>query len=174
MAKTSDLIASALRSSALAPYDLLAEQQLAKVDLRQLLFSNFDTVPAALLPIYAELYGIARFVKTEQQTRAFLNRVIALYRKKGTPWSIKQVLAALGYPSCTIYEGQSGGAVIYYDGTINYDGSLQYGGGSWALFRVVIHLAGKPVPPADEKENLVAVINEFKAARCELISLDFN
>jgi len=172
--KVSEIIASALRSTALATYANVIEKQVGAVDLTGLLFSNFDTVPAQLLPIYAELYDIARFVKTEQQTRAFLGRVIALYRKKGTPWSIRQAFDALGYPDITILEGAAGGAVIYYDGTISYDGATQYGGGAWALFSIIVHLHGAPAVSFDEDQNLRDVIEEFKPARCQLLTLTYN
>lgn len=173
MGKPSELVASSLRSSALAAYDLLAEKRTEALDLRLLLFSNFDTVDEKMLPIYAEFYGIARFVQNAQQTRALLSRTIALYRKKGTRWAMKQALAAVGYPDVTIIEGSQGAGTVLYNGAINYDGQYQYGGGFWANFAVVIH-GTTPRPNALVIASLENLINDFKPARCKLISLTFD
>ena len=174
MGKPSNLIASSLRTSALAAYDLLAEKRIEAIDLRLLLFSNFDTVSEKMLPIYAEFYGIAQFVQNAQQTRALLSRTIALYRKKGTIWAMREALAAVGYPSVTIIEGQQGAAVVLYDGQINYDGQYQYGGGFWANFAVIIHQNAAPQPGPLVVASLQTLINDFKPARCKLISLTFD
>lgn len=169
----SNLVANSLRGSALAAYDNVAAKRWANIDVRLLLVSNFATVSPKLLPIYAEFYNIASFVKGEAQTRAFLDRVIALYRKKGTPWAMEQALAALGYPDITIIEGGQS-ATIYYDATINYDGQYQYGGGNWATFRVIVHMHGAPVPDAEAKLAITNVITAFQPRRCRLISLTFD
>ena len=158
----------------MAGYDAVSAERFAGFDLRLLLFSNFATVHPKLLPIYAEFYGIANFVQTERQTRDLLSRTIALYRKKGTPWAMKQILAILGYPDVTIIEGGAVGAQILYDGAINYDGQYQHGGGNWANFTVVVHLNGTPTPNAAAVAALEYVIEDFKPARCKLLALDFD
>lgn len=169
----SNLIANSLRTSSLAAYDNLSAKRWAKLDVRLLLVSNFATVSTKLLPVYAEFYNIANFVKGEAQTRAFLSRVIALYRKKGTPWAMEQALAALGYPDITIIEGGKD-ATIYYDAEINYDGQYLHGGGNWATFRVIIHLHGAQLPDAEATLAINNVIDGFKPARCRLTSLTFD
>lgn len=168
-----NLLPSSLRATHLADADKVIENRWLAFDFSLFLFYSLDTVSAKLLPIFAEQYAVTQYVNTEAQTRAFLKKVIALYRKKGTAWAMREALAALGWPNAEIIETGPNAVALKYDGQFKYDGAFAHGGGDWATFRVRIPLAGQNAPGAIEKDNLTAVINEFKPARCVLLNLTF-
>jgi P2-related tail formation protein len=94
--------------------------------------------------------------------RALLTTAIPLHRIRGTPASIRQVLAALGFGSVSFLEGQA-----------SWGGTTWPPAQGWAVFRVLIQLgAGQPIGSSDAA-RVVAAINFFKPARCWLDALVF-
>jgi phage tail P2-like protein len=93
-----DVVATDARLTALA--DLSARLESLPVD--KALTHLVDTVDARLLPILAHGWHVTdlegwRLADTVEKRRALLRRAIALHRKKGTPWAIRQALAQVGY-----------------------------------------------------------------------------
>jgi len=88
--------------------ELLLEQH-EKLPLDKILLYLIDTVPeAALLPL-AEQFSMTEeviwpAVSTPDAKRTLIKQAIALHRTKGTPWVVKQALAAHGYADCKIIE----------------------------------------------------------------------
>jgi P2-related tail formation protein len=102
-------------------------------------------------------------VLTEAAQRALLKSAIPLHRFRGTPQSIKQALASLGWTDVALLEGQSawGGAAY----------PLSQG---WAVFRVMIDLAAAQGVPLGSASTASAAVNFFKPARSLLDSIWFS
>lgn len=104
---------------------------------------NPDTCPADLLPWLAWGWHVTdlegwRLADTPAKRRQLLARAIALHRKKGTPWAVKEALHAAGFGAQSrLTEGR---AMRRYDGTIFADGSEMYGGHSWAEYQIEVDL----------------------------------
>ncbi len=99
---------------------------------------------------------------TEAAQREMLKSAVPLHRFRGTPWAVKEALAALGWTQVSLLEGQSrwGGAV--------YPASQ-----GWAVFRVMIDLVdGQPVP-SGVVLTAAAAVKFFKPARAWLDSIWF-
>ncbi len=94
--------------------------------------------------------------------RALLKVAIQLHRYRGTPWSIKTALAALGWPNVTLLEGQS-----------SWGGTAYPASQGWAVFRVVIEIGGGQFVESNAPETVSAVANFFKPARAWLDSVWF-
>ena len=92
-----DVIAADERLAALA--DLSARLEALPVD--KALTHLVDAVDARLLPHLAHGWHVTdlegwRLADTPEKRRAILRRAIALHRKKGTPWAVKEALAISG------------------------------------------------------------------------------
>lgn len=94
--------------------------------------------------------------------RALIMAAIELHRYRGTPWVIKRALAALGWSSVSIVEGQSSwGGTQYPDSQ------------GWAVFRVLVQLDEGRQLDADAIDSAAAAVNFFKPARSWLDSIWF-
>lgn len=99
---------------------------------------------------------------TEAAQRQLLKNAIALHRFRGTPWSVKQALASLGWTTVSLLEGQtSWGGVAYPSNQ------------GWAVFRVMIDLAAGQGVSIGAASTAVAAVNFFKPARAWLDSVWF-
>jgi hypothetical protein len=94
--------------------------------------------------------------------RTLLKAAIPLHRSRGTPFAIKVALAALGWKSATLYEGQS-----------SWGGASYPESQGWAVFRVQINLAEGQAVGADDPARIAGAVNFFKPARALLDSLWF-
>lgn len=79
-----------------------ATQRIEQLPLDGLLTYLIDTVPAAYLPELIRQFHIAGIeggaLDTDEESRRSLIRAaIALHRKKGTPWAIKEALKQVGF-----------------------------------------------------------------------------
>lgn len=130
-----DVIAADERLAALA--DLSARLEALPVD--KALTHLVDAVDARLLPHLAHGWHVTdlegwRLADTPEKRRAILRRAIALHRKKGTPWAVKEALRAAGFGALSrLIEGR---AMRRYDGAVYADGSEIYGGHTWAEWRL--------------------------------------
>ncbi|TDQ40950.1 phage tail protein I [Tepidicella xavieri] len=93
-----DVIATDARLAALA--DLSARLEALPVD--KVLAHLVDRVDERLLPTLAWGWHVTdlegwRLADTPEKRRAILRRAIALHRKKGTPWAIKEALKQVGF-----------------------------------------------------------------------------
>lgn len=159
----------------LAAFVETAEQHFAQIDLSSLLVYIIDNAPASVLPYLAEQFDVLGykgwlFADTEQKKRDLLKKAIQLHRKKGTAWSIREAIKALGYNGAQIVEGVG----LTYDGTADYDGAQDYGGGSdWANFGVRVWVNEGHVPDSAEIERVTNLINAYKREAANLIFLEF-
>ncbi len=99
---------------------------------------------------------------TAAQERALLTSAIPLHRFRGTPWAIKQALAALGWTEVTLHEAQS-----------RWGGDAYPSSQGWAVFRVMINLVAGQGVPTGAASTAAAAINFFKPARAWMDSIWF-
>ena len=85
---------------------------------------------------------------------------IQLHRFRGTPWSIKNALATLGWANVSLLEGQA-----------SWGGSQYPANEGWAVFRVVIQLGSDQNIEPNAPDIAVAAINFFKPSRSLLDAL---
>lgn len=155
----------------LAAFDEMVEARFANLNIEAVLIYLIDTVDSdALLPLARQFdvlgfkgYGLAQ---TETERREIIKKAIELHRFKGTPWSIKEALKAIGYYDAEIFEGLTD--VILYDGTHLYNGSQFYGPGHWADFRVILDIGETQGISDVTAAAAVALINEYKNVRSRL------
>lgn len=160
----------------LAAFDAMVEQRFANLDIEAVLIYLIDTVDADALPYLAEQFDVMgvkgyAYAPTEQDKRNLIKKAIELHRFKGTPWSIKEALKAIGYYGAVIQERLID--VIYYDNTHTHNGSQLYGPGHWADFRVLIDLGASSGVNAQTAAEAVALINEYKNVRSRLRDVSY-
>jgi P2-related tail formation protein len=95
--------------------------------------------------------------------RTLLKAAIPLHQTRGTPYAIKTALAALGWSSVTLLEGQS-----------SWNGAAWPANQGWAVFRAVINLAAGQAVANGEALRAIGAINFFKPTRSRLDSLWFS
>ncbi len=99
---------------------------------------------------------------TEAAQRELIKNAIALHRFRGTPWSIKQALASLGWEQVTLLEGQS-----------TWGGNSYPSNQGWAVFRVLIDLVDGQSVSIDAASTASTAVTFFKPARSWLDSIWF-
>lgn len=160
----------------IAAFDAMVEQRFANLDIEAVLIYLIDTVNASALPSLAAQFDVLGYkgyglAQTEQQKRDVIKRAIELHRYKGTPWSIKEALKAIGYYNASIDERLVN--PIYYDGIYNHNGSQFYGPGHWADFRVKIDLGNDQGVTAQSASDAVKLILEYKNVRSRLRDVSY-
>lgn len=160
----------------LAAFDEMVEQRLAALDVEAVLIYLIDTVDVDALPSLAAQFDVLGYkgyglAQTEAEKRAVIKKAIELHRYKGTPWSIKEALKAIGYYGALIEERLV--EQRYYDGTLNHNGSQLYGPGHWADFRVTIDLGNTAGVTALTASDAVQLILEYKNARSRLRDVSY-
>jgi P2-related tail formation protein len=105
---------------------------------------------------------VTEMVLTDAAQRELLQNAIGLHRFRGTPSAIKQALGSLGWEQVTLLEGQS-----------SWGGAAYPPNQGWAVFRVMIELAGGQGVSIGAASTAVAAVNFFKPARAWLDSLWF-
>lgn len=172
-----NILASGISSvEHLAAFDAMVEERLANLDVEAVLIYLIDTVDASALPSLAAQFDVLGYkgfglAQTEQEKRNIIKRAIELHRFKGTPWSIKEALKAIGYYDAIIQERLVN--PIYYDGTFLHNGSQIYGPGHWADFRVIIDLGNDMGVTAQTSSDAVQLILEYKNVRSRLRDLSY-
>ncbi len=96
------------------------------------------------------------------QQRSLIKLAIALHRSRGTPGSIKQALASLGWTDVAILEGQD-----------TWGGVSYLANQGWAVYRVLISLAVGQGVQEDAIEPVTAAIEMFAPERSWLDSVWF-
>lgn len=128
---------------------------------------------------------------TDEQRRALIRGAIQWHRKRGTPWAIKQALAAFGYPVLELieqadYHAQwvaAGGHVL--DGSWSLDGSVvltvpgtavtgqivrRSALNHWAQYAIRLDATGG-IWTREQQRKIRAVAEHFAPERSELVSL---
>jgi len=169
--------------------DLLWEQH-AKLPLDKLLLYLVDSAPeVALLPL-AEQFSMTEeviwpAVSTPDAKRNLIKQAIALHRSKGTPWAVKQALAAHGYGDCEIIEHSqhmarwlaAGGEVL--DGSNTLDGATDLSAPSgdfrfvthhWAEYALRLNAADGPTTHAMMRE-IIRLCAAYAPARARLVTI---
>jgi len=158
----------------LAAFVQVAQDQFFDIDLSGLLLYIIDTAPADTLPYLAEQFDVLGykgwlFADTEEKKRALLKKAIQLHRKKGTPWSIKEAIKAIGYNGAQVVEGVG----VTYDGTIDFDGTQDYGGGSGIFnFGVRVFVSEGYVWTSEDTDRVTNLVNAYKREACNLIFVE--
>lgn len=95
--------------------------------------------------------------------RSLIKMAVQLHRFRGTPWSIKNALATLGWANVSLLEGQA-----------SWGGGQYPANEGWAVFRVVIQLGSDQNIEPNAPDIAVAAINFFKPSRSLLDALVFS
>nr|WP_272888928.1 phage tail protein I [Stutzerimonas stutzeri] len=131
--------------------------------------------PEHLLPYLAwalhlgETEGWALAVSTDQQ-RALIARSIALHRRKGTPWSIREAMKMGGFNDLELHERLP---VARYDAAIAYTGADTYSAYGWAQFRAVADVGDSQGISGAQTRRIIDIIEEFKPQRSHLVGLQY-
>lgn len=159
----------------LAVFDRLAKARIDMIEIEALLVYIIDTVPASALPLLADQFSVMGYrgwtlTTTEAERRSLIKRAIELHSYKGTPWAIKEALKSVGYAGASIQEH----AGANYDGQYDYDGEINHGAANWAKFAVQLDIGDDKGITSDQITTIVALINEYKNVRSQLITVSFS
>jgi len=126
--------------------------------------------PAALLPWLAWTLSVDEW--NDNWSEAVKRQLIAdsyeIHSHKGTPYSIKKALLALGYDNVIIKEGY----IDYYNGVHSYDGTIDHGSfQAWPQFDVILNIGY--IPDVSMIAEIKARINRYKNERSVLRNLTF-
>lgn len=154
---------------------------------------NADTCPPEFLPYLAWSLSVDfwELADSEEAQRELIRGAIQWHRKRGTPWAIKQALAAFGYPVLELieqadYHAQwvaAGGHVL--DGSWSLDGSVVLSTpdtasngqivrrtalNHWAQYAIRLN-ATSGIWTREHQRKIRALAENFAPARSELVSL---
>lgn len=130
--------------------------QACQFPLDQVGLYDLDHTPVPALAFLAEQFGVMGtkgwiLARNDSERRQLIKEAIALCRRKGTPWAVKQALAAVGWPGMVLEERLEA---------------------HWALFRVSQAIPDKEVTAADYA-FVREVVEAWKPARCVLDAIRF-
>lgn len=128
-----------------------------------------DTCPNNLLAWLAWAFGVDEWDNnwSDEAKRNTIRSAVAVQRKKGSVWSVKEVIKAAGYGDSILIEGNSN---HFYDGAGHHNGLFTYGDATeWARYRFILMR-----PITNKQAAQVRRILDYTApARCHLIELIF-
>lgn len=155
-------------------FDTMAQEVFSGIDLSVAAMYLLDSVPAEALPALAEQFNVLGwkgwlFADTEAKRRALIRSAIAIQQKKGTAWSIRQALVAVGYLGAE-FVPQTG---VVHDGSIDYDGAETYAGGFWANFLIRVWVPQDYTPVPQDDETVGRIVEEYKPARCNMTGIEY-
>ncbi len=110
----------------------------------------------------ASSVGAAQQRVTIAAQRSLVKMAVQLHRFRGTPWSIKNALATLGWVNVSLLEGQASWGGIQYPSDEG-----------WAVFRAVIQLGPDQTIEPSAPDLAVSAISFFKPSRSLLDALVF-
>ena len=128
-----------------------------------------DRCPIAWLPWLAWALRVEgwELAESEEAKRAMIKGSLALHRKKGTPWAVREVIQRLGFGEVDLVEGR---VARRRDGSITRNGDHVHGRtNAWAEYIVKLK---QPIT-RDQADNLIAVLERYAPARSRLVSLDY-
>lgn len=130
---------------------------------------NPETCPNNLLPWLAWAFGVDEWDQgwSDDSKREVIRAAVPIQRRKGSVWSVKEVVRAAGYGNSTLIEGNS---IQFYNGSGTHNGSFTYGDlAEWARYRFIL---AKPI--SNVQAGQVRRLLEYTApARCHLVELIF-
>lgn len=114
---------------------------------------NPDLCEASALPSLGLQFGVLdegwNLAGTEAKKRELVKKALTLQSRRGTPWALKEAVAAMGFPGMTLIERSN----------------------SWANFKLRQPLGGQPLSQV-QLSRLLATIDRWKPARCVLESVE--
>ena len=129
---------------------------------------NPNTCPEHLLTWLAWAFSVDEWSADWplEQKRQTVRDAVEVQSRKGTPWSIKRVLANAGYPDAMLQEGRAG----FYDGSELHDGAILYGSASaWAEYRCVLE---RPITNS-QADQVRRILANTAPARCNLYDFSY-
>jgi len=131
---------------------------------------NPEQAPADFLPWIAWALSVDEWFPdwSDTQKRNAIESAYEIHKIKGTPASIKRILALLGYGDATVVEG-GGGFTLNGDVSLNGDRQLGDGNLSWAEYQVFLT---SPVT-IKTAAQIRRILNSTAPARCRLAELNF-
>ncbi|ORC47102.1 phage tail protein I [Burkholderia sp. A27] len=128
-----------------------------------------DRCPAGWLPWLAWALAVDgwELAESEDAKRALIKGSLALHRRKGTPWAVREVIRRLGFGEVELVEGR---LARRRDGSITRNGDHVHGrANAWAEYIVKLQ---QPVT-RDQADSLKAVLGRYAPARSLLALLDY-
>jgi phage tail P2-like protein len=128
-----------------------------------------DRCPEGWLPWLAWALAVDGWELAESQDarRALIRGSLALHRKKGTPWAVREVIRRLGFGEVTLVEGR---IARRRDGSVVRNGDYVHGRtNAWAEYIVKLRAA----ITKDQADMLRAALERYAPARSHLASLDY-
>lgn len=171
-----NILASSIKNKPhLSVFDEMMDERFKAIDLSPLIINMIDTIAENALPALLSQFNVlgfkgSRFTTTADQKRALLNQAIELHKFKGTAWSIKQALKFVGVTDCDFITGTF---VFAHDGQKLRNGTNGYTQSTWASFSLKILSSTFGVLTPEIESNIIAIVNEYKPARCKLVSVIF-
>ncbi|KGE08539.1 phage tail protein I [Burkholderia gladioli] len=129
-----------------------------------------DRCPSAFLPWLAWSLQVDgwELAESDEARRELIKSSLAIYRRKGTPWAIREIVRRLGFGEVDIQEGRG---LARRDGSARRDGRYLHGGdGAWAEYIVTLNRA----VTRDQGEKIKRAIERYAPARSKLAWLDFS
>jgi hypothetical protein len=106
---------------------------------------------------------------TREQKERLIQSSLILQQKRGTPWSVEEVMRLLGWVDAKVLDRTNN---LIYDGTANHDGAYVFNGGveNWDDYKIRLHIdeASRSLTEADRAEA-AALALEWAPLRSTLI-----
>ena len=147
--------------------------RLLDLDLMPSLVYDFEHVAESALPHLGEQFHVMgaegwNLAAGETQRRALLARAVALHRHKGTPWSIREAVKALGFNDLEIEERLP---TNRYNGSVTFSGAENYAAYGWAQFRVIADAGDEQAINSAHTALVIGAVNAWKPARSHLVDV---
>lgn len=128
-----------------------------------------DKCPNELLAWLAWAFGVDEWDNgwSDEAKRNTIRTAVAIQRRKGSVWSVKEVIRAAGYGDSVLIEGNSN---HFYNGAGAHNGMFTYGDPTeWARYRFILT---RPISNA-QAAQVRRILDYTAPARCQLIELIF-
>ncbi|MDR1311092.1 MAG: phage tail protein I [Burkholderiaceae bacterium] len=146
-------------------------RRFTSLDLTRLLVYLIDVVEPSALPHLAEQFSLFgdgwEMAESDEAQRNLIQSAVEIHRKKGTPFSIREVFRALRLGEVEIIEHTGR---LWHDGQHKHNGIMHHGDAAkWAVYVVRLN---QPVT-RDQAESIRLILSKTAPARCHLGYLDF-
>jgi P2-related tail formation protein len=158
----------------LAVFERMINERFAGIDTTKVMVYIVDRVDASALFSLAKQFDLLgykgwKLATTEQERRDLVKRALELHRFKGTIFSIKEALKAVGFFDAEVMEA----ITILHNDVINYDGDYIYSE-HWATFSVILDIGSSKGINEQQSIDIRALVNEYKNVRSRFIYLSFS